>query len=228
MAFCSYFKIQPVAGGADRIKKSEWKLVSHDNSQPLRRAGTAAAFYRFRRLPASSLPPPVSTPGAFVGRASISPPLPRPSVSPSSFLSSAVRFSLFPFSRVRHTAYPSNFFLPFPHTTPPRSSLQRSSLPICLPLGPRRYRHTTIAPYTHTSTTHFVDRFKYGRCMRAKPFPVPILAYRDLSLISIYKSYYIREYRHSYDRTRTPRIGLFPLLARQGLIASTACFHGDC
>lgn len=36
MAFCSYFKIQPVAGGADRIKKSEWKLVSHDNSQPLR------------------------------------------------------------------------------------------------------------------------------------------------------------------------------------------------
>lgn len=35
MAFCSYFKIQPVAGGADRIKKSEWKLVSHDNSQPL-------------------------------------------------------------------------------------------------------------------------------------------------------------------------------------------------
>lgn len=36
MAFCSYFKIQPVAGGADRIKKSEWKLVSHDNSQPPR------------------------------------------------------------------------------------------------------------------------------------------------------------------------------------------------
>jgi len=36
MAFCSYFKIQSVAGGADRIKKSEWKLVSHDNSQPTR------------------------------------------------------------------------------------------------------------------------------------------------------------------------------------------------
>lgn len=82
MAFCSYFKIQPVAGGADRIKKSEWKLVSHDNSQPPPRAGTAA-FYRFRLFllprPAAGSPArPLACPDY------ISPPLPRPPVHPSS------------------------------------------------------------------------------------------------------------------------------------------------
>lgn len=65
MAFCSYFKIQPVAGGADRIKKSEWKLVSHDNSQPPPRAETAA-FYRFRPLSLFAIPcvDPLSLPAS--------------------------------------------------------------------------------------------------------------------------------------------------------------------
>ena len=158
----------------------------------------------------------------------------RPSHPPSSFLSlflpSTVRFSLFPFSRARHTAsYPSNFFLPFPHDASLFSATLFSSnlSPAWPPVSPYNHR-----AYAHTER-HFVDRFKYGRCMRARtvpvliPIPVPILAYRDLSLISIYKSYYIRAYRHSYDRTWIG-LPLFPLLARQGLIASTACFHGDC
>ena len=110
MAFCSYFKIQPVAGGADRIKKSEWKLVSHDNSQPLRRAGTAAAFYRFRRLPAS-YHRRSQLPRAFVG-ASISPPLPRPSVSPSFLLS----LSFSPFDR---SFLSVSFFSCAPHSIIP-------------------------------------------------------------------------------------------------------------
>lgn len=54
MAFCSYFKIQPVAGGADRIKKSEWKLVSHDNSQPLRERQLLLLL----SLDSAPLPPP--------------------------------------------------------------------------------------------------------------------------------------------------------------------------
>lgn len=152
MAFCSYFKIQPVAGGADRIKKSEWKLVSHDNSQPPPRAGTAAAFYRFR-LPASYCQPP-----AFVE------PLSLCLFRVRSSLSSTFRFSVSFSSCVLER---SNFFHLFPHDATRCDATPRFSVTLLFQ-SVSRYRHTTIAnAYTKG---HFVDRFKYGRCMRAKPF----------------------------------------------------------
>lgn len=73
--------------------------------------------------------------------------------------------SLFPFPLVHQSA--PTFSISFHTTRRDASLLCNASLPICLSLG-LRYRHTTIAnAYTKG---HFVDRFKYGRCMRAKPF----------------------------------------------------------
>lgn len=49
-----------MGGRWDRIKKSEWKLVSHDNRQPAERTGTDA-FSRFS-IPASFSPLTTYTP----------------------------------------------------------------------------------------------------------------------------------------------------------------------
>lgn len=106
MAFCSYFKIQPGGRGADRIKKSEWKLVSHDNSP-------AGSRERELLLSTDSVSPCQRChPTTLLSSASISPPLPRPSVS-SSFSFSFDRFSVSFSSR----------------GAPPRPNF---SLPICL------------------------------------------------------------------------------------------------
>lgn len=84
-------KFNRVAGGADRIKKSEWKLVSHDNSP-------AGSRERELLLSTDSVSPCQHYhPTTLLSSASISPPLPRPSVS-SSFTSH--RFSVSFSSRV--------------------------------------------------------------------------------------------------------------------------------
>lgn len=74
MAFCSYFKIQPVAGGADRIKKSEWKLVSHDNSQPPRERQLLLLPLPLLLLllsPDSSFPSPTASASLYLSASSI-------------------------------------------------------------------------------------------------------------------------------------------------------------
>lgn len=99
-------KFNRVAGGADRIKKSEWKLVSHDNSP-------AGSRERELLLSTDSVSPCQRChPTTLLSSASISPPLPRPSVS-SSFSFSFDRFSVSFSSR----------------GAPPRPNF---SLPICL------------------------------------------------------------------------------------------------
>lgn len=95
-----------MAGGADRIKKSEWKLVSHDNSP----AGSRERELLLSTDSVSPCQPLLLHPTTLLSSASISPPLPRPSVS-SSF--SFDRFSVSFSSR----------------GAPPRPNF---SLPICL------------------------------------------------------------------------------------------------
>lgn len=82
-------KFNRVVGGADRIKKSEWKLVSHDNSP-------AGSRERELLLSTDSVSPcqHYHHPTTLLSSASISPPLPRPSVSSSfSFHRFSVSFS---------------------------------------------------------------------------------------------------------------------------------------
>lgn len=188
MAFCSYFKIQPVAGGADRIKKSEWKLVSHDNSQPPPRAGTAAAFYRFR-LPASYCQPP-----AFVEPLSLR--LFRVHLS----LSSTFRFSVSFSSCVPER---SNFFHLFPHDATRCDATPRFSVTLLFQSVSRSASGIVIQP-SRTHTPKGISSTALNTAAACAPSRSLVPAYRDVSCISIYKSYYIRVYRHSYDRTCEP------------------------
>lgn len=148
MAFCSYFKIQPVAGGADRIKKSEWKLVSHDNSQPPPRAGTAA-FYRSRLLH----PPPSSPLSLRLFRVHLCLPLALsvflPSLSPCPSVQRRPVFRpLSPAARTATARFPTNL----PLARPPLVSLKPP---------PRGSPSSTALKYVRCTAARNIDAFIY-------------------------------------------------------------------
>lgn len=139
MAFCSYFKIQPVAGGADRIKKSEWKLVSHDNSQPLRE----------RQLLLLLLSPDSTFPCHL---RSVTVSLFPPSAYIASSPRSPVPLSLPQRARFSLSSSRSHPFRFLPATPSPRDS---SNLSLAQPLLP------VLSP---TIAIAIINRFKYDDC----------------------------------------------------------------
>lgn len=212
MAFCSYFKIQPVAGGADRIKKSEWKLVSHDNSQPPRE--------RQLLVPLLS-PDSASLPFLRSISISLSPPFAVPSLFSISFLGLQHQRFHSPLLFLLHPSSP----LAIPSHSVPNDSPNLSPVQLLPP----------VSSPPPTIAIAIVNRFKYTIAIRVILCIYiyicgPVEYRRALCICRKYINIYANAHRcaldtHTYARHRAHP----PLLSRSPqLIASSACFHGDC
>lgn len=107
--------------------------------------------------------------------------------------------SLFPFPLVCQSA--PTFSISF-HTTR-RDATPRFSVTLLFQSVSRSASGIAIQP-SRTHTPKGISSTALNTAAACAPSRSPVPAYRDVSCISIYKSYYIRVYRHSYDRTCEP------------------------